>query len=401
MAIVNCRLLSALAIMLCWAASGSPVYADWAACQAKPTRGCLMEEALRGESGPLTGKERLDVLILASAAEHLEYTTAADIKEAQRLATTGQPGFRYYNLAIRGLAAAHQQQEAFALAAAQETVMSTVAFAELTRAMVKAGDPDKFTSLLKQLPPSVDPKFLAAEFVKALAAADKIDDAVAAIADIGSRLSELNTADMLTAVAQAYTKRGDTKMAAQYFDKAQAILQAGLQKAASGAPVPATDISRPAIEIPFRLVGLQALRGDIEAVKKSLPSLPPPNADRPSEIARVNGYQRVVQSLLQAKQYQLALEVAKSMPGSAMDKTRALVNVAFVDAANGRIDDARAILASLGNIDQRTQAGILASIAVATAKGGDVTSALQTVAQIGDPTIRKAALFMIAEALPQ
>ena len=56
-------------------------------------------------------------------------------------------------------------------------------------------------------------------------------------------------------MAQAYTKRGDTKMAAQYFDKAQAILQAGLQKAASGAPVPATDISRPAIEIPFRLVG--------------------------------------------------------------------------------------------------------------------------------------------------
>ena len=80
--------------------------------------------------------------ILASAAEHLEYTTAADIKEAQRLAGTGQPGFRYFNLAIRGLAATHQQQEAFALAAAQETVMSTVAFAELTRAMVKAGAPD-------------------------------------------------------------------------------------------------------------------------------------------------------------------------------------------------------------------------------------------------------------------
>jgi hypothetical protein len=89
------------------------------------------------------------------------------------------------------------------------------------------------------------------------------------------------------------------------------------------------------------------------------------------------------------------------MPGSAMDRTRALVSVAFVDAANGRIDDARAITASLGDMDPRTQAGILASIAVATAKGGDVTSALQTVAQIGDPTIRKATLFMIAQALPQ
>jgi tetratricopeptide (TPR) repeat protein len=403
-AIVNCRRLSAFAILFCWAASGSPAHADWAACQAKPTRSCLMEEALRGESGPLTGKERLDVLIQANAIDHLEYTTAADIKEAQRLATPGPVGSRYFSLAIRGLVAAHQQQEAFDLAAGQDVVMRTVAFMELTRAMVKAGDPDKVVPLLKQLPPSVDPKFVVVEFVRTLAGADRIDDAVASIADIGSRLSEINTADMLTAVAQAYAKRGDTKMAAQYFDKAQASLQAGLQKAASGAPVAPNDISRPAIEIPFRMVGVLALRGDIEAVKKALPNLPspPPNpADRTIEIARVGGYQRVVQSLLQAKQFQLALEIAKSMPGSAVDKNRALINVAVADAGNGRIDDARAILASLGDIDPRIQAGILESIAAATAKSGDVTSALQTAAQIGDPTTRKATLFMIAQALPQ
>lgn len=396
MAIISCSRLSAFAIMVCWAVSGSPVRADWPACQAKPTRGCLTEEALRGENGPLTGKERLDVLLLAGAAEHLEYTTPADIKEAQQLAATGRPGFRYFDLAIRGLTAAHQQQEAFALAAAQETVMSGVAFRELTRAMVRAGDADKFAPLLKQLPPSVDPKSLTVEFVGALAAADKIDDAVATIADIGNRLSEMNTADMLTAVAQAYAKRGDTKMAAQYFDKAQAVLEAGLKTAPA---VPAYDVSRPAIEIPFRVVSLQALRGDAEAVRKALPGLPPPNADRSSEITRVSGYQRVVSSLLHAKQFELALEVAKSVPGSVMDKNGALINVAFVDIANGRVDEARAILASLG--DPKIQAGMLRAIAVATARGGDVASALQTAAQIGDPTTRKAALFVIAQGLPQ
>jgi hypothetical protein len=44
---------------------------------------------------------------------------------------------------------------------------------------------------------------------------------------------------------------------------------------------------------------------------------------------------------------------------------------------------------------------MLRAIAVATARGGDVASALQTAAQIGDPTTRKAALFVIAQGLPQ
>jgi hypothetical protein len=82
-----------------------------------------------------------------------------------------------------------------------------------------------------------------------------------------------------------------------------------------------------------------------------------------------------------------------------MDKNGALINVAFVDIANGRVDEARAILASLG--DPKIQAGMLRAIAVATARGGDVASALQTAAQIGDPTTRKAALFVIAQGLPQ
>jgi hypothetical protein len=193
-------------------------------------------------------------------------------------------------------------------------------------------------------------------------------------------------------------------MAGQYFDKAQASLQAGLQKAASGAPIPPYEASRPAIEIPFRMICLLALRGDIEAVKKALPNLPSPPenpADRLIEISRVNSYQRLVQSLLLAKQFPLALEVAKSAPGSAMDKNAALIKVALADAANGRIDDARAILALLGDKDPSIRAVILAGIAAATAKGGDVTSALQTAVQIGDPTIRKATLFAIAQVLPQ
>jgi hypothetical protein len=42
---------------------------------------------------------------------------------------------------------------------------------------------------------------------------------------------------MLILVAQAYAKRGDTKRADEFFDKAQATLQAGLQKPAASGPL--------------------------------------------------------------------------------------------------------------------------------------------------------------------
>jgi hypothetical protein len=56
------RSLFVVAAITCWIGWGS-AHADWATCQNKPTRACLLEEAFRGDSGPLTGKERLDVLV--------------------------------------------------------------------------------------------------------------------------------------------------------------------------------------------------------------------------------------------------------------------------------------------------------------------------------------------------
>ncbi len=86
MVIVKRGGLLALAAATCWIGWGSTVQADWVGCQKKPTRGCLLEEAFRGDSGPLTGKDRLDVMLQGGALAHPEYLAAADIAEAQRLA---------------------------------------------------------------------------------------------------------------------------------------------------------------------------------------------------------------------------------------------------------------------------------------------------------------------------
>src|SRR5215471_21061128 len=86
MVLVKRSRLLVLAAATCWIGWTATAHADWAACQRKPTRACLLEEALRGDGAPLAGKDRLDVLIFAGAVIHPEYLTAADIDEALRLA---------------------------------------------------------------------------------------------------------------------------------------------------------------------------------------------------------------------------------------------------------------------------------------------------------------------------
>jgi tetratricopeptide (TPR) repeat protein len=399
MGAVNRGCAVVLTAVFCWAVLASLARADWAACQSKPTRSCILEEALRGESGPLAGKERLDVLLNANVLNHLEYATAADIKEAQRLAKDPSDA-RYLFLAIRGLAAANQWQDAFELVVSSSppNVIRDFAFAELTRALVKAGRQDRVLVLAKQVPPPLSPDYMFAQIVRALAEVGKIDDALAAIGPVQGKIWELDTADMLTAVAQAYAKRGDKKLADQIFDKAQATLQTGLQKPAANDPVRQYD----PISLRFALISLLALRGDTAAVKTALQQPPPPTADRVAEDFRRGGYRRVVRALLQSKQFPLALEVAKSMPGSAIDRDEMLAEIALANAANGRIDDARVLLSSFGDkTDPRIRASVVGGLAVALAKAGDVRSALQTAAQIGDPTSRKATLFETAQTLPR
>jgi hypothetical protein len=172
-----------LTAVFCWAALGSMARADWTACQSKPTRSCILEEALGGENGPLAGKERLDVLLQANVLNHLEFATTADIKEAQRLAKDPS-GARYVYLAIRGFAAANQWEDAFDVVVSANYGMHGVAFAELTRALVKAGHPDRVVALAKRMPPSLDSTYMAAQFAGALAGAGKIDDALAVIGEV-------------------------------------------------------------------------------------------------------------------------------------------------------------------------------------------------------------------------
>ena len=145
MSVSRNHLLVAAAIS-CWFAWGSTARADWATCQSKPTRSCLLDEALRGDRTPLVGKDRLDVMIEAGALDHLDYATPADFKEAQRLAEDPSPspfGVRYLYLAIRGLAAKNEWQDAFDLVASSGDSLRDLGFEELTRALVKAGAPSR------------------------------------------------------------------------------------------------------------------------------------------------------------------------------------------------------------------------------------------------------------------
>jgi tetratricopeptide (TPR) repeat protein len=405
MAIINCRSVTALAVLFFSAAVGSAVaYADWAACQGKPTRSCVIEEALRGDSGPLTGKERLDVLIGAGAPNHLEYATATDIKEGQRLAKEPS-GTRYLYLAIRGLVAANQVQEAFNLVvSSSDASVRNLAFADLARALVKAGQHDKFLALFAQIvamTPPIDPNHAIVEFVKALADAGKIEEAVATISDVqrnSHSLSDISAADMLMAVAQAYAKRGDTKRADQFFDKAGAAIQTGLQKPPAGGLQQYDPIT-----LRFRGISLSALRGDTAAVKTALQQLPPDSstpADRVPAVTRMQGQIQLVLALLQKKQFELAIEVAKSITYSSQDRDRALAFVALQYATDGRIDDTRAMISSLGDETKpKIWAPVRAALAVALAKARNISSALQAAEQIGDPASRRAALFLIAQTL--
>jgi hypothetical protein len=388
-----------LTAALCWAAPGGTARADWADCQTRPTRSCILEEALRGDRGPLEGRERLDVLLQAGVLNHLEYATAADIKEAQRLAKDPS-GSSYLFLAIRGLVAAGQWQDAFDLVASTKPEISAVAFSELTRALVKAGHQDQILVLARRMPAPVDPGYMMAQWAGALAEAGKIDEAVARIGEAQGHIAERSTADMLMAVAQAHARRGDTKRADQFFDKAQAALQAALQKPAAGG-VHQYD----AIALRFHLISLLALRGDAAAVRTALQQLPPP-ADGPAadratgEAFRMAGYWRVVPALLQNKQFALALEIVKSIPGG-YERDSMLASIALAYAENGRIDDARALLSSFGDrTSPRIRASVVRGIAAAQARAGDVPAALQTAAQTGDPASHKAALFTIAQTLP-
>jgi hypothetical protein len=394
----NCRRV-ALAALVCLAGLGSIARADWASCQRQPTRACLVEEAMRGDAGPLAGKERLDVLMRAGAAAQIEYLTAADIDEALRQGKPTPTEYGYASLAIRALVAANRKQEAVDLVATFRRPFLGAAFAELTSALAKVGDFDTASALAERIGPTLeasarydvgDRRFIQA--VWSAADVGKIEDALVMMMAFKAEsplYAERSVADMEMAIAAAYARRGDAKNAQRWFD----LAGQNLEKVRRNNPAAA-------VSVRFAEIALSALRGDLEAVRSGLAQLPPAPADRLAASQHAQGYQLIVSSLLKAKQLALALEVAKSAPAAFRDQMLFAVNAEA--AAEGRIDDARAVVALFSEqAAPRTRAAAVRNIAVATAKVGKIPEAIAMATQVGDATDRRAILFAIAQTLPR
>jgi tetratricopeptide (TPR) repeat protein len=342
---------------------------------------------MRGDAGPLTGKDRLDVLLLAGAWKHIEYATKADIDEAARLAKTSSDS-PYVFLAIKGLVAGKRFQEAFDVVSSFPAARGG-AFLVLTEDLVRAGEVEKVPMFARQMSSPLETRQLVHHIVMALAEMGKIEEAVA----MGvSNQPGTWKADMLIAIGKAYAQRGEPKEAAKLFDRAKAALEDDLSAYAKTS----------GMELRFALISLQALRGDTKAVNKSLQEMrPPSNApDLLTEIYRDDGYQRLLQALLYAQKSRFARDLAKSTPepGRAMN----LAIVAMDDAANGRLDEARTILSLMGDkAEPRIRVMVVDSIAVAAAKAGDLAAAIGMASQVSDPIGRKGVLFAISHTLPQ
>jgi hypothetical protein len=390
-----------LALVAAVCLAGSAANADWTACQRHPTRACLLEEALRGDGAPLAGKDRLDILILAGAIAHPEYATAADLDEAVRQAQSTPNGYNYANLAVQGLVAENRQQQAADLVASLHGPIQHLAIHWLARALAKAGDFDAIAALFDRMAPILDSSarydlkhIRVVESVKAAADAGKVEDALLIMMSIQAEyppFPDVEVADMQTVVAQAYVGRGDIKKAQRLLD----LAQQRLEKAQHNVVAPGG-----AETIRFMLISLSGLRGDAAAVRTALQQLPPESTDRSAANLRNQGYQQVVAALLKNKQFPLALEVAKSAPAPARDQALLMVNTE--NAANGRIDDARAVMSSFSEkMDPKTRAIAVRNVAVAMVKAGKLAAAVEMAAQASDPVGRRAVLFAIAQALPQ
>jgi len=395
--------LWAAALIACWFGFGSTAWADWAGCQTKPTQDCLLEEAFHGDRGPLTGKERIDVMIAGGVLAHPEWADAADIAEAQRLAqsTTDVTGIYYTLLTIHGLVAANQKQQAIDFIAALPSTRQTTAINELVRELVKVGDPETALAIPDRMQPPLDPKAvlrtrndIVVTTIKALADNGKTDRALMIIAD-QKYLTEATIADLQAAVGQAFAKRGDAKLAEGAFAQADRNLEAARRYSA-----------RPAADMQFRFASIRvlALRGKVDEVNAALqemkPSLDAAASDASLNYERSQGYQRVVAALLDAKQPEAALTLAKSLtPDATKDAATAAVGVWY--ASNDRLAEARGVLSSMNSTPETPpRVAVLRNVAIYSAKAGDATSALKLVGEIRNPQNRRGTLFAIAHMLP-
>ena len=389
---VNCIGLAFVAAVGGWIAWGSAARADWASCQSKPTRSCLLDEALRDDHGQqLAGKERLDVIALTGYRNHPEYLAPADIEEAKQQIVS-RPGpspalrWQYFSLAATGLVAADRSQEAYDLISQLDAGWANNALDEVIRALIKTDKLDDIPVFGR--PMLADPRHVFNTAVKTLAEQGKIEQALV--------LAALNPAglpddDTLTSLGVAYAKRGDGKTAARFYARVQSNLAS--QKVYS-----VTDDTT--MELRLKQIVLQALRGDIDGVRAALKELPAVQgrSDR-AEMNRNIGTQKLVGILLSLENPAVALDIAKS--GSEPYRTLNLLTVALWDGEHGRSDETRAILPLLGdNVDPRIRGAFQRALAVAAAKAGDMKSAVALASETSDPVKRRATIFELAESLP-
>jgi tetratricopeptide (TPR) repeat protein len=384
--------LATAAAIVGWISWGSTASADWASCRSKPTRTCLLDEALGGDHGQFVGKERLDVLALTSYRSHPEYLTTADIDEAKLQLMSKpapQPALRwqYFTLAATGLIATDRVQEALDLIPVLDDGWRNNALNEVIRALIKADRLDDIP--LFGRPMLADPRYVYSTAAKVLAEQGKIEQALAfaALNPAGEP-----SADMLQALGVAYARRGDHKMAARFYDKVQSYVT---QRA------PSVVQDHTAIELRFDQILLQAARGDADGTRAALKELPAVS-DKPSnwvEINRNAGYQKLIVLLLQLDNPGVAIDVARSSP----ERYRPydILLVALWDAEHGRLDESREIMSSLGDAtDPKVREALLRGIAIATAKSGDVTAAVAMAEQVSDPVRHRAIMFELAQSLP-
>ncbi|MCK1392660.1 hypothetical protein [Bradyrhizobium sp. 1] len=374
-----------------WVGWGSTARADWASCQSKPTRSCLLDEALRSGDGQLTGKERLDVMVLTGYRNHPEYLAPADIEEAKqqvmdRQASSPALPWQYFSLATTGLVAADRIQEAYDLMSELDARWVNSALDEVIRALIKAGKPDEIPVFGR--PVLADPRHVFNTAVKTLADQGNIEQALVLTALHPTGLPDEDT---LTWLGVAYAKRGDGKTAARFYARAQANIEG--KKVYS-----VTDDT--AIELRFKQIVLQAVRGDIDGVRTALKELPAVSgrSDR-AEMNRNVGYQQLVGFLLSLENPAVALEIAKSGPEPY--RTLSLMTVALWDGEHGRSDETRAILPLLGdNVDPKIRGTLQRALAIAAAKSGDIKSAAALASETNDSVRRRAIMFELAQSLP-
>jgi hypothetical protein len=301
----------------------------------------------------------------------------------------------YINLAIEGLVAENRTQEAADLVAfyPPRSGMMIVSFQALARALAKAGDLRGAAALIDRMAAPLAPAERdmlghdrVVQSVKALAQADRIDDAIFMMMQDPITFE---VGEMQTEVARAFARRGDAERARRVFDLARKALEHDLKYAGG------SDADRKR----WSLICLSAMLGDADAVKRGLEKLGPDAVERVMASYRPEGYAQLISSLIEGKQFALALEVAKTAPDTVRDRALLLVNEE--NAAIGRIDDARAVLPLFGKEDAKNRAIAVRNIAVAMTKAGKLVAAVEMVAQVSDLWGRRAALFAIAQALPQ